>query len=99
MYSFHAHEYLWIWLGTAIYIYFILAEKHRATTITQCDFSVDGGRRTPFTHTPSKVSTAIRYNQLVFSQTDLPNDQHKMKISTSGINHDVWVNFDYAVYT
>jgi len=86
--------------GTAIYVFFILANYAGAgiTTETDCDFTLDGASRGKFVHIPSN-SSDLQYNQLVFSATTLPNDNHMLLISTSGLDHNVFVNFDYAVYT
>ncbi|KAG6812414.1 hypothetical protein H0H92_002990 [Tricholoma furcatifolium] len=86
--------------GTAIYVFFILANyvAEGITTETACDFVLDGTTVSSMDHTPS-TSTALEYNSLVFSQTNLANAAHTLEIVTSGYNRDIFVNFDYAIYT
>ncbi|KAF8998270.1 hypothetical protein BDQ17DRAFT_1309300 [Cyathus striatus] len=87
--------------GTAIYVFFILANNQGdgITTITMANFTIDGQIAGSFTRAPDLTSTDILFNQLVFSKTDIPNGIHQLVISTSGVNFDVFVNFDYAIYT
>lgn len=86
-------------LGTAIYVYFILANTIAdTTTLTECNFTLDGLPAGSFTHTPT-TSTKLQYNALVFSQTGLTNANHTFMISTAGLDHEAFVNFDYAQYT
>ncbi|KAF9469398.1 hypothetical protein BDZ94DRAFT_378833 [Collybia nuda] len=86
--------------GTAIYIFFILADivEQGLQTETACNFTLDGQPAGFFSHTPAPNNEFL-YNSLVFSQRDLPNIDHQFRISTSGLNRRVWVNFDYAIYT
>ncbi|KAF8077613.1 hypothetical protein FPV67DRAFT_1775019 [Lyophyllum atratum] len=87
--------------GTAIYVFFILANfvADGVTTETACNFTLDGRAAGSFNHVPS-TSTALEYNALSFSQTSLKNVDHKLVISTSGItDRNIFVNFDYAIYT
>ena len=88
-------------LGTAIYVFFILAndEGDGITTLTESNFTIDGGRPTLFRHVPDLSTTDVLFNQLVFSQTKLTNTKHRLVISTSGVNEDVFVSFDSAIYT
>lgn len=86
--------------GTAIYVYFIIPQTIQYTdTTTDCNFALDGGSPEHFLHTPDPSSADILYNQLVFHRTGLSNDDHSLKIYTSGLDHNVFTNFDYAVYT
>ncbi|KAF8630443.1 hypothetical protein AX17_005420 [Amanita inopinata Kibby_2008] len=39
------------------------------------------------------------YNASAFSTTGLSNMAHQLVISTNGVDHSVFVNFDYAIYT
>ncbi|GLB34605.1 hypothetical protein LshimejAT787_0201700 [Lyophyllum shimeji] len=87
--------------GTAIYVFFILANfvADGITAETACNFTLDGRPAGSFEHVPS-TSTDLQYNSLVFSQASLANVDHKLIISTSGItDRDIYVNFDYAIYT
>ncbi|KAK7467658.1 hypothetical protein VKT23_004711 [Stygiomarasmius scandens] len=83
--------------GTAIYIFFILANVTGPVTLggTECNFTLDGAGVGHFLSQPAE----LQYNESVFSMTGLINEDHVFQISTSGINHRVAVNFDYAVYT
>ncbi|KAF9478487.1 hypothetical protein BDN70DRAFT_836028 [Pholiota conissans] len=87
--------------GTAIYVFFILANNagDGITSLTEANFTVDGTAPVLFSHAPDLTTTAIQFNQLVFQQTNLINAQHTLVISTSGVNTNVYVNFDYAIYT
>ncbi|KAK7681917.1 hypothetical protein QCA50_014879 [Cerrena zonata] len=86
--------------GIAVYVYFILANDQGdgITTVTQSNFTLDGKLMSTFTHNPT-TSLDLDYNQLVFSQTGLANQEHTLKASISGVDHDVYINFDYANYT
>ncbi|KAK7467659.1 hypothetical protein VKT23_004712 [Stygiomarasmius scandens] len=88
--------------GTAIYIFFILANDQGPgiTTVTECNFTLDGTFAGHFLHQPT-ASLDLQYNDnaMVFSKTSLSNENHTFQISTTGVNHDVFVNFDYAMYT
>jgi hypothetical protein len=89
-----------IGIGTEVSIYFILANLvPGATTLTECHFTVDGATESPFQHKPDQDSKDILYDQRVFSKTGLANKKHDIKISTSGLNFGVFLNFDYAIYT
>lgn len=81
-------------------MYFILANNQGdgITTITQANFTLDGKLISTFTHNPT-TSFNLDYNQLVFSSAGLTNEEHTLKASISGIDHDVYINFDYANYT
>lgn len=87
-------------LGTAIYIFFILANivQQGLPTETACNFTLDGQPAGGFTHVPTPTNEFL-YNSLVFSQRNLPNVDHQLSISTSDLDRRVWVNFDYAIYT
>lgn len=86
--------------GIAVYVYFILANDQGdgITTVTQTNFTLDGKLMSTFIHNPT-TSLDLDYNQLVFSQTGLANQEHTLKASISGVDHDVYINFDYANYT
>ena len=87
-------------IGTAIYVFFILPNTVAPgiTTQTECNFTLDGQAAGNFFHSPSSSLDMI-YNALVFSHTNLQNSDHVLNISTSGVDHDVFINFDYAIYT
>ncbi|KAJ7651124.1 hypothetical protein FB45DRAFT_889739 [Roridomyces roridus] len=85
--------------GVAIYVYFILAndEGQGITTTTAANFSIDGTVQGEFTHAPA-ATTDLEFNALVFSHTGLSNGTHSLLITMGGSN-DLYINFDYAVYT
>ncbi|KAF8958003.1 hypothetical protein BDZ97DRAFT_1668984 [Flammula alnicola] len=85
--------------GTAIYVFFILANADSGiTTLTLANMTLDGNAPELFQHFPDLTTTNLDYNSLVFSKANLANVQHTLVISTSG-NSNVFVNFDYAIYT
>ncbi|KAF8912180.1 hypothetical protein CPB84DRAFT_1742791 [Gymnopilus junonius] len=87
--------------GTAIYVFFILANNagDGITSLTEANFTLDGNAPQLFQHAPDLTTTNIDFNQLVFSQENLLNAQHTLVVSTSGVNTNVYINFDYAIYT
>lgn len=87
--------------GTAIYVFFILANNVAPgiTTVTECNFTLDGILHGKFVHQPNETNFDLQYNQMVFSSENLLNINHTLVISTSGVDHDVFINFDYANYT
>ncbi|KAJ3745054.1 hypothetical protein DFH05DRAFT_1115011 [Lentinula detonsa] len=89
--------------GTALYIFFILANNPAPgiTATTAANFTLDGSLVGTFNHSPNSSAPDFQFNQsaLVFSKTGLKNVTHQMVISTSGLSEDIWVNFDYALYT
>ncbi|KAJ4466568.1 hypothetical protein C8R41DRAFT_871582 [Lentinula lateritia] len=91
--------------GTAIYVYFILANNPAPgiTATTAANFTLNGSLVGTFNHSPNTSTSApdFQFNQsaLAFSKAGLKNVTHQMVISTSGLSEDVWVNFDYALYT
>jgi len=93
-------DLLIICTGFAIYVYFILANNagDGITSLTLANFTLDNGNPFLFQHAPDLTTTEIQYNQLVYSKTNLVNANHTLVISTSA-NTNVWVNFDYAIYT
>ncbi|KIK61854.1 hypothetical protein GYMLUDRAFT_243025 [Collybiopsis luxurians FD-317 M1] len=89
--------------GTAIYVFFILANAPASgiTAATAANFTLDGTTVGSFAHSPNSSAPAFQFNQsaLAFSKTGLKNATHQMVISTSGLSQDIFVNFDYALYT
>ncbi|TFK36368.1 hypothetical protein BDQ12DRAFT_580607, partial [Crucibulum laeve] len=87
--------------GTAIYVFFVLANNQGdgITTTTVADFTLDGQVAGHFSHAPDLTTTDFQYNSLVFSKTGIQNGVHQLVISTSGVDFNVYVNFDYAIYT
>ncbi|KAJ3840529.1 hypothetical protein F5878DRAFT_708729 [Lentinula raphanica] len=89
--------------GTAVYIFFILANNPDPgiTATTAANFTLDGSLVGSFNHTPNSNASDFQFNgsALAFSKAGLKNSTHQMVISTSGLDDNVWVNFDYALYT
>uniref|UniRef100_A0A8H7Y1U1 Uncharacterized protein n=1 Tax=Psilocybe cubensis TaxID=181762 RepID=A0A8H7Y1U1_PSICU len=87
--------------GTAIYVFFILANNMGTGIITQtvANFTLDGGQPQLFTHQPDPNTKDLNYGQLVFSLTNLTNSEHTLVISASEVHINSYINFDYAVYT
>ena len=87
--------------GTAIYVFFILANNagEGITTLTLANFTLDGNNPELFQHSPNLTRTDLEYNQLVYSKQDLINAEHTLVISTRDVDTDVYVNFDYVIYT
>ncbi|KAF5373809.1 hypothetical protein D9758_000977 [Tetrapyrgos nigripes] len=88
--------------GTAIYVYFILPTDGALPFVTESNFILDDSPAGYFYLKPSTVSNSeylYHENALVFSKTGLTNNDHTLVISTAGLDHDVFINFDYAVYT
>ncbi|KAF9463488.1 hypothetical protein BDZ94DRAFT_1163882 [Collybia nuda] len=87
--------------GTAIYVFFITGNQIAGgiiTTLTECNFTLDGQQASFYRHIPDQT-TILNYNVLAFSRENLPNVDHTLKASTEGVDHHVFVNFDYAIYT
>ncbi|KAF5386746.1 hypothetical protein D9615_001536 [Tricholomella constricta] len=86
--------------GTAVYVFFILANfvADHITTETLCDFTLDGTSPVRFHHVPS-TSKEYQFHSLVYKKENLPNIDHTLLISTSGVDRHVFTSFDYAQYT
>ncbi|RXW12972.1 hypothetical protein EST38_g12881 [Candolleomyces aberdarensis] len=87
--------------GTAIYVFFVLVNSADPRVIpeTQCDFVLDNGPPLSFGYDSDRESSGYKYNQLVYSNTGLPPGDHLLEIVTNNLDHRVYVNFDYAIYT
>ncbi|KIK61855.1 hypothetical protein GYMLUDRAFT_42271 [Collybiopsis luxurians FD-317 M1] len=89
--------------GTAIYIFLILANDPDPgiSASTAVNITLDGKLTDTFTHTPNSSDRAFLFNEsaLAFSKTGMKNISHQMVISTSGLNSNYYLNFDYALYT
>lgn len=81
-------------------MFFILANNQGPgiTTFTSCDFILDGGFDGTFVHAPTQ-SPDLNYRALVYSNTVLANQTHNLTFQTTGLDRDVYVNFDFAIYT
>ncbi|KAK7455132.1 hypothetical protein VKT23_011003 [Stygiomarasmius scandens] len=84
--------------GTAIYVYFILPKMSALPFVTESNFILDGDPVGYFFHRPT--SEPRGFSHLVFSKTELQNKEHSLIISsTEELDYDVFINFDYAIYT
>lgn len=88
-------------LGTAIYVFFILANNAGVgiTSNTNCVFKLDGATVGTFEHTPDNTTTDIQYNVLAFSKTGISPGQHQLVLATENLGFNAYLNFDYAIYT
>ncbi|KAF8891351.1 hypothetical protein BD779DRAFT_1670967 [Infundibulicybe gibba] len=86
--------------GTAVYVFFINANNqgNAITTLTECDFYVDGAHSSSYRHTPT-ASTELDYNVLAFSAMNMLSSDHTISIVTGSKNYSTFLNFDYAIYT
>ncbi|KAF9528402.1 hypothetical protein CPB83DRAFT_346767 [Crepidotus variabilis] len=86
--------------GVAIWVYFILSNYvgERVTTLTLANFTLDERSPVFYQHHPNQSTTTL-YNQSVYSRTELANNNHTLRISTSGVDGQVFVSFYYAIYT
>jgi len=86
--------------GTAIYVFFILAndQGRGIDTRTTCSFILDGEPAGDFEHKPTD-SPDLEYNALVFRNEQMTNTSHTLTIVTEGGDKHIYVNFDYAIYT
>lgn len=69
------------------------------TTETECNFVLNNEQPVSYRHEPNTTSADILYNQLVFSRKDLPQRQHMLEVVMEGYDFNVYLNFDYAIYT
>jgi len=66
--------------------------------VTESNFILDGDPVGYFFHRPT--SEPRGFSHLVFSKTGLQNKEHSLIISsTEELDYDVFINFDYAIYT
>ena len=90
-------------LGIAVWVFFILANANQygptITTNTNCNFTLDGSHAGTFVHNPDMSTLDLVYNASVFSASGLSNSQHQLVIWTNDVPFNVFVNFDYAIYT
>ncbi|THV03990.1 hypothetical protein K435DRAFT_230457 [Dendrothele bispora CBS 962.96] len=86
--------------GTAIYVYFILPGSTILPFVTESYFILDSSPVGHFFYEPTHEFEYLSQRSVsVFSKTGLTNEAHTLVISTAGIDRDVFINFDYAVYT
>jgi hypothetical protein len=81
-------------------VFFILANFINTSTLNSANFSVDGNAPVLFASIiPVLPTLTPQYRVMVFCQTNLSNTLHTLNITTSGPVGDIYVNFDYAIYT
>ncbi|KAF9014183.1 hypothetical protein BDQ17DRAFT_1342232 [Cyathus striatus] len=87
--------------GVAIYVLFILPNQQGpgVDTTTMVNFTIDGQIMGNFVHVADFSTNDILHNQTVFGMTGLSNGIHQLVISASGLDINVYINFDYAIYT
>ncbi|KIL67158.1 hypothetical protein M378DRAFT_160158 [Amanita muscaria Koide BX008] len=89
--------------GVAVWVFFILSNANQhgptITTNTNCNFTLDGLHAGVFVHNPDMSTLNLVYNATAFSATGLSNTSHQLIIMTNDVPFNVFVNFDYAIYT
>ncbi|KAF8334498.1 hypothetical protein F5887DRAFT_892651 [Amanita rubescens] len=90
--------------GVAIWIFFILQNANDVpsgiTSNTACNFTLDGLLvHTYYSPQPSEIAPGYQYNVSAYSSQNLRNDKHTLVISTNDYPINVYLNFDYAIYT
>ncbi|KAK7032616.1 hypothetical protein VNI00_012879 [Paramarasmius palmivorus] len=89
--------------GTGISVFLIVANDVLGrglgpTTLTECNFTLDGQLKNQYRHVPTP-EPGLRYREEAFSISGLPNISHLLEISAENLDHEVYLNFDYAMYT
>ncbi|TFK22991.1 hypothetical protein FA15DRAFT_595123 [Coprinopsis marcescibilis] len=85
--------------GTAIYVFFILANRGSPGTIldTMCDISLDNNSPTRYLHVPNpSAADQFLYDQLVYENSNLENSAHTLNITSHGSDRS-YINFDYFI--
>ncbi|KAI0756222.1 hypothetical protein C8Q80DRAFT_16007 [Daedaleopsis nitida] len=92
------HDILATFVGTAVYVYFIVPNTiPQTTTVMNTSFFLDDTFDGLFTHEPSTGSD-IAYRVPVYTKDQLPNQQHTLLMRATGTNTSL-ILFDYLVYT
>ncbi|CAA7270986.1 unnamed protein product [Cyclocybe aegerita] len=86
--------------GTAIWVFFINANNAgpAVTTRTIANFTMDNGPPVLYEHVPDPMKTEVDFDVPAYSRDGLNSTQHRLVISAFG-DTDVYVNFDYAIYS
>ncbi|KAF9261621.1 hypothetical protein L218DRAFT_869373 [Marasmius fiardii PR-910] len=88
--------------GTAISVYFIIANNVGATSYvtatTEAKFTMDGVFKSKYIHEPTS-RLGLQYNVEVYNETGLDDSLHVLEISTGKLDHEVYIAFDHAKYT
>ncbi|TBU26827.1 hypothetical protein BD311DRAFT_416267 [Dichomitus squalens] len=84
--------------GTAVYVYGILAPPIQyITTLTNVTFLLDGALVGSYSNDPT--STDYQYNVLMYSNENLPNEEHTIVLQDTGDTNPSLILFDHIVYT
>ena len=84
--------------GTAVYVYYLLANTvPKTTTLTNLSFHIDGALVGLFKHEPDS-SSDILYHVLVYANASIPNAEHVMEIRAGGTDASLML-FDFVEYT
>ncbi|KAK7032623.1 hypothetical protein VNI00_012886 [Paramarasmius palmivorus] len=87
--------------GTGISVFLIVVnhlEQTGLTTLSQCNFTLDGQLQKEYVYTPDS-EPGLKYGEEAFNISGLANTSHSLKMSVGGLDHEVYLNFDYANYT
>lgn len=90
--------------GTAVYIFFTLFENEGdgVAVQTECNFTIDGEHVGYFNHPgdPTQPYQGGRQYQVpVFGRDGLEQKPHLMTISMADVPYNIFLSFDYAIYT
>ncbi|KAL0062693.1 hypothetical protein AAF712_010457 [Marasmius tenuissimus] len=88
--------------GTSISVYFILANGNYlpgTTTRTECNFILNGSLEGSYAWDEPPDKKGAEYNVEVFRKEGLENWLHTLNVETGTYPYDVYVAFDYAMYT
>lgn len=84
-----------------MYVFLTLANNcgEGVTTRTETAFTLDDEPTESFQHIPDMTSFEFRYQSLAYSRTGLSHRTHTLTARTGNTPYDLFVNFDYAMYT
>ena len=88
--------------GTAVYVYFIVAESEQPNTVTfeNTTFMIDGQNAGDYFHVPGPSSTeSFLYNFTAFATQGLQSTQHTLVMASDTSTEGTNILFDYLVYT
>ncbi|EJD00020.1 uncharacterized protein FOMMEDRAFT_92687 [Fomitiporia mediterranea MF3/22] len=85
-------------VGSAVYVYFILPNTSNDTDPTNVSFQLDGETAGTFAHTPNPALQSFQYNVPVFIKMGLENTSHSLLVSMSP-TQQTNILFDYIIYS
>ena len=96
----HSADSLIAQLGTAIWVYCILAnfEKRGITTYTNASFELDGSPEDTYSHDPDGPTDDFKYNVTVYSKTGLSDAEHTLVMTAGQGTNASLLLFDWALY-